>query len=40
MLFLWDRVWILVVDEATRYNVCSELADQTVEEILSALVLH
>ena len=38
IFFLWDKVWLLIVDEATRYKVCGELQDRSAGEVLSCLL--
>ena len=29
IFFLWNKAWILIVDEATRYKVCGEIHDMS-----------
>ena len=38
IFFLWDKAWILIVDEATRYKVCGEIQDRSVIETLASLM--
>ena len=35
IFFLWDKAWLLIVDEATRYKVCGEIEDRSVGEVLA-----
>ncbi|CAK0840390.1 unnamed protein product, partial [Prorocentrum cordatum] len=38
LFFMWDKVWLLVIDELSRYKVADIVADRTPKELLTTLM--
>ena len=38
IFFMWDKAWLLIVDELSRYKVADVLADRTAKELLTTIM--